>query len=49
MNYHDFSCYLSTLSGCELVALAGIFSVAISENLSSNDTAVLARFLHCFG
>lgn len=44
MDCREFSSFLSTLSGCELVALAGLLSVAISNNLSNDEIDTLGNF-----
>lgn len=49
MDYHEFSCFLSSLSGCELVALAGLLSVAIANNLSCDEVDVLGNFFSSLG
>ena len=45
----EFSSFLSTLSGCELVALAGLLSVAISNNLSNDEIDTLGNFFSALG
>lgn len=40
---------LNDLSPCELVTLANIISVSISQNLSSDDLASLAGFFTVLG
>lgn len=49
MDCREFSSFLSTLSGCELVALAGLLSVAISSNLSSDEIDTLGNFFSALG
>lgn len=49
MDCKEFSCFLSGLSGCELVAIAGILAVAISSNLSCDETATLGTFFTALG
>lgn len=49
MDCSEFSFFLSSLSGCELVALAGIISVAISSNLSCDEVDVLGNFFSALG
>ena len=49
MDCHEFSSFLSSLSGCELVALAGLLSVAISSNLSCDQVDVLGNFFSALG
>lgn len=49
MDYHEFSCFLSGLSGCELVALAGLLSVAISSNLNIEEINILGNFFSSLG
>ena len=49
MDYREFSSFLSTLSGCELVALAGLLSVAISSNLSNDEIDTLGNFFSALG
>ena len=49
MDCKDFSCFLTGLSGCELVAVAGIIAVAISNNLSSDEAATLGAFFTVLG
>lgn len=49
MDCKDFSSFLCGLSGCELVALAGLLAVAISNNLSCDETTVLGTFFTALG
>ena len=49
MDYREFSCFLSNLSGCELVALAGLLSVAIAKNLKADEIDVLGNFFSALG
>lgn len=42
-------CGLNNLSGCELVALASIVSIWISEGLSAEDTGLLGSFFSSIG
>jgi hypothetical protein len=49
MDCREFSSFLSTLSGCELVALAGLLSVAISNNLSNDEIDTLGNFFSALG
>lgn len=42
-------CGLNNLSGCELVALASIVSIGISEGLSAEDTGLLGSFFSSIG
>ena len=49
MNCDDFSRFLNSLSGCELVALASIISVSLASNLSVEDTATLGSFFSALG
>lgn len=49
MDCREFSSFLSTLSGCELVALAGLISVAISSNLNNDEIDTLGNFLSALG
>ena len=49
MDCREFSSFLSTLSGCELVALAGLLSVAISNNLSNDEIDTLWNFFSALG
>ena len=49
MDCSEFSSFLSSLSGCELVALAGIISVAISANLSCDEVDVLGNLFSALG
>ena len=49
MNYHEFSSYLSSLSGCELVTLAALLSVTISANLNCDEVDVLGNFFSALG
>lgn len=37
------------LSGCELVALASLFSIYISQGLSTDELATLASFFSALG
>ena len=49
MNCSDISKILNSLSGCELVALASIISVAISNNFSTSDVNTLGSFFSALG
>ena len=49
MDYFSLSCFLKSLSGCELVALSGIISVSISKGLSSEELSILASFISAIG
>lgn len=49
MDCKEFSSFLNGLSGCELVAIAGLLSVAISNNLSCDETATLGAFFTTLG
>lgn len=49
MDYHEFSCFLNSLSGCELVAIAGLLSVAIAKNLNPDEIDVLGNFFSALG
>ena len=49
MDYREFSSFLSSLSGCELVALADLLSVAISTNLNCDEVDVLGNFFSALG
>ena len=49
MNCSEFSSFLSSLSGCELVALAALLSVVISQNLSCDEVDVLGNFFSALG
>lgn len=40
---------LNNLSGCEIVAIANIIAIAISQNLTSNELAILAGFFTIIG
>lgn len=42
-------CDLSQLSGCELVALASIVSIAISEDKSAEELGFLSAFFTSLG
>jgi len=41
--------WLNNLSGCELVTLANIIAVFLSQNLNSDETALLAGFFTIIG
>lgn len=49
MDCREFSSFLSALSGCELVALAGLLSVVISNNLSNDEIDTLGNFFSALG
>ena len=49
MDCHEFSSFLQGLSGCELVALAGLLSVVISQNLSNDEVDTLGNFFSALG
>ena len=40
---------LNNLSGCELVTLANIIAVSLSQNLDSDETAILGSFFTIIG
>ena len=40
---------LNNLNGCELLTLANIFSISISQGLTSEEIAVLAGFFTVIG
>lgn len=40
---------LTSLSGCELVTLAAILAVSISQNLSSDEAGILGNFFTSLG
>ena len=42
-------CDLNDLSGCELVALASIVAISISEHRSSEDISILSAFFTSLG
>ena len=42
-------CDLSELSGCELVALASIVAIAISEDKTAEETSLLGAFFTSLG
>lgn len=44
MNCHEFFSSFASLSGCELVALASLLSVAISKDLSNDEIGSLGNF-----
>lgn len=41
--------YLSNLSPCEVVTLANIVSISISQNLNSDELAILSGFFNIIG
>ena len=41
--------YLNNLSGCELVSLAAIIAVTLSQNLSCEETDALGNFFSALG
>ncbi len=49
MDYREFSGFLNSLSGYELVALAGLLSVAIAKNLGADEIDVLGNFFSALG
>lgn len=49
MDCREFSSFLASLSGCELIALAALISVAISSNLSCDEVDVLGNFFSALG
>lgn len=49
MDFCGLSSFLKTLSGCELVALAGLLSVSISQNLDCDDVDTLGNFFSALG
>ena len=49
MDYCEFSSFLTSLSGCELVALAALISVAIANNLNCDEVDVLGNFFSALG
>lgn len=42
-------CFLKDVSGCELVALASIFAVFLSQGLSPDEIDTLGNFLSAVG
>lgn len=48
MDCREFSSFLSS-SRCELVALAGLISVAIASNLNCDEVNVLGNFFSSLG
>lgn len=40
---------LTNLSGCELVGLAGIIAISLSQNLSADETDILGNFFSALG
>ena len=40
---------LNNLSGCEIVTLANIIAIAIAQNLTSNEQAILGGFFTIIG
>lgn len=40
---------LSDLNGCELVALASVLSIVLSEELNADDTGILGDFFSSLG
>lgn len=49
MNCHEFFSSFASLSGCELVALASLLSVAISKDLSNDEIGSLGNFFSAIG
>lgn len=49
MDFCKIAGLLNTLSGCELVALAGLISVSISQNLTIDETDTLGNFFSALG
>jgi len=49
MDFCGLSSFLKNLSGCELVALAGLLSVSISQNLDCDDVDTLGNFFSALG
>ena len=45
----DFMFDLNNLSGCEIVTLANIFAIAISQNLTADEMAILGSFFNIIG
>ena len=43
-DFHEMSCFLGGLSGCELIALAAIIAISISQNLSNEEINILGNF-----
>lgn len=40
---------LNNLSGCDLIALSSSLSIILGENLSADETAILASFVTSLG
>lgn len=49
MDFRGMSCFLETLSGCELVAFAALIAVSISQNLNADEINILGNFLSALG
>lgn len=49
MDFQNMSSFFKTLSGCELVALAALVAVSISQNLDIDDINVLGNFFSALG
>lgn len=49
MDFRNIASSLSDLSGCELVAIAGLLAVSISKNLSADETNTLGNFFSALG
>lgn len=49
MDYSSLSCFLKSLSGCELIALSGLISVSIARGLSADELSVLGSFVTTIG
>lgn len=49
MDFCSLSSFLKDLSGCELVALAGLLCVCISQKLDCDDINTLGNFFSALG
>ena len=49
MDIHNFAFFLDNLSGCEFVAIAGLISVLISQDLNADEIDILGNFFSALG
>lgn len=49
MELCDFSHFLNSLSGCELILLASLISISIAKDLDDEELNILGNFLSSLG
>lgn len=49
MDFRSMCSFINTLSGCELVTLALLIAISISQNLNNDDVNILGNFFSAIG